>query len=402
MEQDVSLYGTLSNSEAQAIQWDVVVVGAGVAGAVAARETARIGRRVLLVDKRHFPRRKVCGACLNGVALDLFTKMGLSKTIADLHGRPLHEFALCCGSRSVKLPLPGGQAISRDALDAALVAEAISAGADFLPDTIAKVGRDADEFRELDLTHAGHETRLCARTIVVAAGLEGVGHSDSKEWTTSISTRSRLGAGCTIVDDTDGYAPGTIWMSVGQGGYVGLVRVEDGRLNIAAAFDRDFLRHHGSPAAATSQLLQTTRSVVPPHLMTAEWLGTVPLSRRTTPVASRRVFLIGDAAGYVEPFTGEGMAWALLTGCQVIPYLSQALRQRICPLEVARGWCREYQQLVRNRQRFCRVSTGLLRSQILMQIGLSALSSWPWLARRLIERINAPSTQGRLAHECRS
>jgi flavin-dependent dehydrogenase len=44
-----------------------------------------------------------------------------------------------------------------------------------------------------------------------------------------------------------------------------------------------------------------------------DWLGTLPLTRRTPRPAGHRVLVVGDAAGYVEPFTGEGMAWALAT-----------------------------------------------------------------------------------------
>jgi len=397
----VNLPGTLSISEAKNILWDVVVTGAGVAGGIASREMARAGKRVLLVDKRHFPRRKVCGACLNGAALDVLEQLGLSSAIDALAGPQLHAFALGRGLRTVNLPLPGGRAISREALDATLIREAIAAGVEFLPDTNARVGCENATTREVRLTQNGHESCLEARAIIVASGLEGLGLQDSEEWKTRVGRGSRLGAGCTIEDDSENYAAGTIWMAVGSGGYVGLVRVEDGRLNIAAAFDRQFLRLHGSPGAAAAQLLGTTSFPVPRQFPNAEWQGTIPLTRSTTPVASRRVFLIGDAAAYVEPFTGEGMAWALVTGQHVAHWVGLALAQPAWSRQVARGWCQEHRHLVRNRQRFCRVSTRLLRSKILMAIGFSALASWPWLARFFIERMNAP-THGRLAHECRS
>ena len=394
--------GTLSISNAELIRWDVVVIGAGVAGSVASREMARAGKRVLLVDKRHFPRRKVCGSCLNPVALDMLDQVGLSGAIGELHGPDLHRFTLSCGSQTVNLPLPGGKAISREALDAVLVLEAIVAGVDFLPDAIARVGNVNATSREVRLNQNGRECRLRARAIVVASGLEGLGATQSDEWTTRVGRSSRLGAGCVIDDAGDDYAVGTIWMAVGTGGYVGLVRIEDGRLNVAAAFDREFLRRHGSPAIAARHLLGTTGLRVPEQLSPAEWQGTIPLTRSTTPVASHRVFLIGDAATYVEPFTGEGMAWALVTGKNVAPWVGRALAQADWAVDVADGWIREHRKLVQNRQRFCRVSTRLLRSKILIKIGLSALASWPWLARQLVERLNAPTTHGRLAQECKS
>lgn len=402
MEQVVSPAATLSIAEAQSIRWDLVVIGAGVAGAVAAREVARAGKRVLLVDKRHFPRRKVCGACLNDAALGVFGKLGLMEAVDALGGRRLDSFAFSYGSRSVRLNLPGGRAVSRECLDAELIRQAIIAGVEFLPGTIAKVADCHADAREIELTSGNHQTRLDARAIVVASGLEGLGLADSAEWTTRIVPSSRLGAGCVVDDLSDSYSPGTIWMSAGKGGYVGLVRVEGNRLNIAAAFDRDFLRECGSPGTAAGRLLETTCFPVPSQLSTADWLGTVPLTRATNPVASRRVFLVGDAAGYVEPFTGEGMTWALLTGYHVARWVRETLSTTEWSAEIAQGWISEHRQLIRNRQRLCRVSTWVLRSKILVTIGLAALGSWPWLARHLVERINAPGNQGRLARECRS
>ena len=402
MEQAVSLSETLTMSDAQSISWDVVVIGAGVAGAVAAREVARAGHRVLLVDKRSFPRRKVCGACLNGVALEVLAQIGLSREIEALDGPRLRGFAVRCGSRSVKLSLPEGLAISREALDATLVRAAVEAGVAFLPNSVARVGEDDPSRRFVRLTQNGREICLDARAIVVASGLEGLGLPDSNEWRTRVGTSSRVGAGCVIDDASADYAPGTIWMAVGAGGYAGLVRVEDGRLNIAAAFDRKFLRRHGSPATATQQLLEASQFPVPRQLLSADWQGTVALTRDTVPVASRRVFLIGDAASYVEPFTGEGMAWALLSGQHVARWVGQSLAQSNWSPDIADGWNGEHRRLVQRRQRFCRVSMWLLRSPMLIKVGLSALASWPWLARQIIERVNVRNDQGRLAYECKS
>ena len=60
---------TITAAAAAGRVWDVLVIGAGPAGAVAAREVARRGARVLLADRSAFPRGKVCGCCLNGSAL---------------------------------------------------------------------------------------------------------------------------------------------------------------------------------------------------------------------------------------------------------------------------------------------------------------------------------------------
>ena len=65
----MKIAATVQFDEAVNQTWDVIVVGAGPAGSLTARELARLGRRVLLVDKASFPRPKVCGCCLSGSAL---------------------------------------------------------------------------------------------------------------------------------------------------------------------------------------------------------------------------------------------------------------------------------------------------------------------------------------------
>lgn len=86
--------------------WDAVVVGAGPAGSVTARELARRGRRVLLVDKATFPRAKVCGCCLNRASLAALDAVGLGDLPARLGAVPLDRVKLAAGRATVELNLP--------------------------------------------------------------------------------------------------------------------------------------------------------------------------------------------------------------------------------------------------------------------------------------------------------
>ena len=108
-------------------------------------------------------------------------------------------------------------------------------------------------------------------------------------------------------------------MTCGTGGYLGLVRLEDDRLDLAAAFDADWMRRAGGPGAAAKALLSEAGWPAPFDLLKSTWRGTPALTRQARRLAAERVFVLGDAAGYVEPFTGEGMAWALAAGVAVAP-----------------------------------------------------------------------------------
>src|SRR5579875_1062956 len=90
--------------------WDAVVIGAGPAGAMAARELAVGGAHVLLVERRDFPREKVCGGCLNGHALAVLRSAGLEGLPGCTEGVPLRSFRLGVRGRSARLDLPAGVA----------------------------------------------------------------------------------------------------------------------------------------------------------------------------------------------------------------------------------------------------------------------------------------------------
>lgn len=83
------LCGTLSIDDAANTRWDIVVIGAGPAGATAARDSSRRGLRVLLVDRGRFPRSKVCGWCVNRAAIGLLDANDLSAITQQ--GVPLHN-----------------------------------------------------------------------------------------------------------------------------------------------------------------------------------------------------------------------------------------------------------------------------------------------------------------------
>ena len=86
--------------EIDSISWDVAVIGAGIAGSVMARELSREGLKVLLIEKKRFPRAKVCGACLNGLALSVLDHLGLTDRSrpaeVDTAERVVSGAGVCC------------------------------------------------------------------------------------------------------------------------------------------------------------------------------------------------------------------------------------------------------------------------------------------------------------------
>jgi flavin-dependent dehydrogenase len=288
--------------------FDVVVVGAGPAGAIAAKVLAAAAS-VLLLDRSDFPRRKVCGACLSAGSLAQLERLGLGSVPSALGGVPLTSLALRASSGVARVPLRGSVAVSRSALDLALVRAAQAAGAVFRPGARASLADHDGGARTLRIERGSEEAIVRARVVIDATGLAR-GLSDEGGSATRPSPGARVGLG--HESPAIGYpvVPGELHMAVGRTGYVGLVRVESGALNVAAALDPSALDGVRPPDAIDRILNDAGLPALPRDAMSA-WKGTPPLTRIATDFGARRLLRVGDAAGYTEPFTGQGMAWAL-------------------------------------------------------------------------------------------
>lgn len=366
--------------------WDVVIVGAGPAGALAARGLAQLERQVLLVDKTRFPRFKVCGGCLNLKSLAVLEAVGLGELPESLGAVPLSQMTWAAGGRRACIRLPGGMSVSRERFDADLAQAAVAEGVEFLAGVTARVMDRSDDGRHVRLGEGTRSVTVCARIVLVASGL-GVGCADEDDGRNRVAGQSLLGTGVLIeAVDTD-YSPGTIYMACGRGGYVGITRVEQGLLNVAAALDPAFVRHEGGLGNSACLLIKEAGLPALEDLAQHVWKGTPLLTRRPSAIAGDRLFLLGDAAGYIEPFTGEGMAWALAGARAVVPLADQGCRH--WTPELGRRWQATYRQVIRRRQWVCRSLSHLLRHPGLTRGVVRILSAYPSIARPVVHFLNA-------------
>ncbi len=312
---------------------DVVIVGAAPAGSLAALVLARAGHRVVLLDRAAFPRAKVCGNCINPAAWQIWDKLGLTESYAALPHRELNGFAIHCEGRLLyqhdfRPPQRGPRAIARDVLDDWLRREAQDAGAEFFPETTVTgvdprngaIQTSRGEFSGQLIFGADGRNSLVARQ----SGLMPPARRCQRiAWQTSIPAPAGL-------DDR-------AHMHVFEEGYFGFCRYNPTDAVISMVLD----------SRRTQDPLLLVRRYFP-HFAEQEWLRMNPITRAPARTGVGRVWLLGDAARVVEPFTGEGITFALSTGL-LAAEAARAGLARNNPASALAGYSRAHRQLYRRR-----------------------------------------------------
>jgi flavin-dependent dehydrogenase len=293
---------------------DVAVVGAGPAGAAAALFASRRGLRVVVVDKQAFPRDKPCGEGLMPSGRPALRELGLEDAVVTDGAPPLNGIQFGrVEEPPVAVPFPAhnreqaGLGIRRLTFDAQLV-DALSHDAhiQFFPETEARdIIRDSDGMATV-ITATG-EVR--ARFVAVADGLRSA-LRHRLGWTRGPRPPHRYG----IVAHWTMAAPVDPWVRItfdrGLEVYEG--PVANNQRMVALLCYQDRMREFGGRLESRyREIAQSIR----PTLRQADLAGSVsavgPFWYRATTVADRGLFLIGDAAGFTDPITAEGMATGL-------------------------------------------------------------------------------------------
>ena len=372
--------------------WDAIVIGAGPAGALTAFELAKKHHDVLLVDKAHFPRFKVCGSCLNQEALYCLSEAGLDdlpslKGAASLNGLTVYRSGL-----KASIELPTGFAVLRSLFDQDLAAKAQAAGAIFLSGRQAIVHSLADSNNPdfacvLIEAQDGWQEMKC-KAVVIADGLNGTSLKSFKHLAPIVSQRSKVGLGVVLPskgENFDRFADNRIHMFSNEQGYVGIVRLADGSLDLACAIDKDLLNGGKSPNQLTFDLISANRVCPPDGLFEARFQGTDRLSRRRAKVAEERLFILGDASAYTEPFTGQGIAWALSSALLASNQISLAIgaTNRAILNQAKKNWQNLTDRKLRPRQITSRLVARLLSAGLVGDTLLKTLVRHPSLSRKI-------------------
>jgi len=366
---------------------DVIVIGAGPAGALAAWLCAKRGLSTTLLDKATFPRNKICGGCLSGAGVRLLHDLQLDGVLERSNAVATRTVVLRTPGASARCPFPGYRIVARDRFDAELLDDAAQAGVNVRGGTnVIAVRPGADHVMIITRSRHG-ESSSRATAVIVAAGLGARLLDHEPSCARRTMPGARIGIGAMLPSTAASIDEATLMMSIGSCGYVGLVRLHDGRLDCAAALDPPGLRRAGGPSSCIAALLD--RAGVSIDLPAdVHWTGTPELTYRRSSFATRRTFIIGDAATYAEPLTGQGMTWAMTAACAVTPLVEAGVDAWTDDL--IHSWNRTMRRCLLRRRMLCQVSSRLARS-VRASTSLSRLlHRCPALARPLMRPLDRP------------
>lgn len=363
--------------------FDLAVVGGGPAGTACALEACRRGLRVALWERGRFPHPKVCGGFLSAESLEWLRAL-VPETLKRAAPITRGEFVSTSGRRS-SFPLPRtARGLSRPVLDEALWRAAAAAGAQ------AREGQAVRGLRRLPegegavwKIESAEGRRWFSRAVVIACGrwwaLEGFrspARSEGKRASPWMGAQAHFRG----IERSD-----AVEMYFFPGGYCGLAPLEEGMTNVCCLIHRRRLN-----GASPRDFAAWLKRVAQHRALEARLRGAKQISETATtaPVMPGRraatdcgAMLAGDASGFLDPFTGDGISIALASGRLAAQALEQCREEGKDFSHAARIFERRLRRAVGRSYRLA----GMLRLLVNAPAGVQewAAGVLPWMGSRL-------------------
>lgn len=352
---------------------DVVVVGGGPAGLALAAAAAKRGLDVLVVEGRPFPVDQPCGEGLLPSGVRALEAIGARASLGVAAASPLHAFRWVDAegpSVEVALPAPGGLGVRRTALSTALLEVAGRAGAEFLCAEVTGHRRGEEEVEVMT-----GEGSVRGRILVAADG-RGSPIRRREGLDARLPRRPRFGVRRHLA-----IAPwsSAVEVHLGDGVEAYVTPAGAGRVGVAFLFERE---------AAGGWVSQLARfPALAARLVGADAAsderGAGPLVRGSTARVMDRLVLLGDAAGSIDPLSGEGVSLALAGALDLAALLPGAVAAG-ASRGALRGWEGAWRRRQRRSAAWTSLLLGLARHPTLRRGILSLAATRPRPLERLV------------------
>jgi len=354
--------------------FDVAIVGGGPAGSSCAAFCAAAGLRTAILEREKFPREKVCGDCVNPACWPILRRLEVDERIRSLpHGKLARVDFIGINGHCVSVALPRDEnaevAIKRSLFDSLLLERARELGAEVFESATVTALTPPDPRNGLWEITAGDRT-VKSRTLVAADGRNStVARLSGLLWRTA---RERVALQTHLPLPSD-FGERVI-LEFRPEGYSGQAPVGDGQLNLC-------LVSVPKQIASLRAWAEKRFAISPNH----PWRTITPLTRDPIAPAQPSLFLVGDAARVVEPFTGEGIYYALASG--ELAAKAIGLQREGGEADVALAYSAAHAELYRGRLWINRLARAAVLSPRAASAFLQLARFQPWMLRLLTAKI---------------
>ncbi len=364
-------------------QYDIVIVGGGLAGLSAAIHLSKGGLNVCLIEKNEFPKHKVCGEYISNEVTPYLNWLGLDPF--EHGGTSISKFELSTRSGkkiSTTLPL-GGFGISRYRLDHLLSKRAKKAGCTIIQETVNEIEFINDSFK----IHTKGSERLTAEFVIGAFGKRSnLDNSLNRDFFKSPAPY--LGVKAHYKGEFD---PKLVALHNFEGGYCGVSKVENDLINICYLADFKSFKQHKNLKAFEKHVLFEN-----PHLKSiltnCEMVFDAPLTISQVSFLPKKsvhnhILMTGDAAGMIHPLCGNGMGMAIHSAFMLSELIFEFKNGQIESRTVLeKKYQQQWDRVFWKRLQAGRIFNRFFRNNKVFESGLRALTSFPSLLPTLIRQ----------------
>ncbi len=366
--------------------YDIIVIGAGLAGCSSAIQLAEQGYRVLLLEQQRYPVHKLCGEFLSIEVIAAFERLGILEAVRQAGAHLIRRTYLTTSTgASFESELPGvALGLSRYQLDSILFARSQELGAHCLDGTVVRsISGNLQQGFVVQSSQGNFTSRLVLGCHGKRSALD-LSRSFAQKYSPFVAFKAHY----TGLD-----LSGVIELHAFPGGYCGLSQIETGEINVC------WIAHE--------RILNSTNRTVPDALLQNSVLAERLESMRCVVRSQHRlsqisfdlkgkfdgdVCMVGDSAGMITPLCGNGMAMALRSAELAIPLIIRFLQRDLNEIDFKRQYEATWNQEFCTRLRLGRLLHESFIHPNLASLGVNLCRTFPVLGKKFIQATRGASS----------